>query len=165
MYCFTWDLCFICRPSDSTVAEDAGIEPRTIATFALAVRRSNHSARSPPFRLDLNHSRLDVTHKGRSHLYTRPDLIHTRQDLVHKVRSHPQAIELNHKARSHPWLGLYCRNLIYLPLEIYCLRYRFSFLPLYLGVLMPENVYVGRKEKSKNLVCGVQPQKFAPGLN
>ncbi len=31
--------CFICRPSDSTVSEDAGIEPRTVATFALAVRR------------------------------------------------------------------------------------------------------------------------------
>ncbi len=34
--------CFICRPSDSTVSEDAGIEPRTVATSALAVRRSNH---------------------------------------------------------------------------------------------------------------------------
>jgi hypothetical protein len=38
--------CFICRPSDSTVSEDAGIEPRTVATTALAVRRSNYSARS-----------------------------------------------------------------------------------------------------------------------
>jgi hypothetical protein len=28
--------CFICRPSDSTVSEDAGIEPRTVATSALA---------------------------------------------------------------------------------------------------------------------------------
>ncbi len=36
--------CFICRPSDSTVPEDAGIEPRTVATFALAVKRSNHAA-------------------------------------------------------------------------------------------------------------------------
>jgi hypothetical protein len=34
--------CFICRPSDSTVLTDAGIEPRTVATCALAVRRSNH---------------------------------------------------------------------------------------------------------------------------
>jgi hypothetical protein len=33
---------FICRPSDSTVPTDAGIEPRTVATGALAVRRSNH---------------------------------------------------------------------------------------------------------------------------
>jgi hypothetical protein len=33
---------YCCRPSDSTVSEDAGIEPRTIATLALAVRRSNH---------------------------------------------------------------------------------------------------------------------------
>ncbi len=38
--------CFICRPSDSTVSEDAG--PRTVATLALADRRSNHSARSHP---------------------------------------------------------------------------------------------------------------------
>jgi hypothetical protein len=37
--------CFICRlPSDSTVSEDAGIEPRTVATSALAVRRSSYSA-------------------------------------------------------------------------------------------------------------------------
>ncbi len=31
--------CFICRPSDSTVPTNAGIEPRTVATSALAVRR------------------------------------------------------------------------------------------------------------------------------
>jgi hypothetical protein len=37
---------FICRPSDSTVSEDAGVELRTGATSALEVRRSNHSARS-----------------------------------------------------------------------------------------------------------------------
>jgi hypothetical protein len=40
--------CFTCRPSDSTVSEDAGIEPRTVATSALAVRRSRHSATSHP---------------------------------------------------------------------------------------------------------------------
>jgi hypothetical protein len=34
--------CFICRPPDSTVPTDAGIEPRTVASGALAVRRSNH---------------------------------------------------------------------------------------------------------------------------
>jgi hypothetical protein len=33
--------CFICLPSDSTVWEDAAIEPRTVATLALAFRRSN----------------------------------------------------------------------------------------------------------------------------
>ncbi len=38
--------CFICRPSDSNVSEYAGIEPRTVATLALAVRSSNNSARS-----------------------------------------------------------------------------------------------------------------------
>ncbi len=43
--------CFICRHYDSTVSEDAGIKPRTVATTALAayllaVRPSKHSARS-----------------------------------------------------------------------------------------------------------------------
>jgi hypothetical protein len=36
--------CYIFRPSDSTVSEDAGSEPRSVANLALAVRRSNHSA-------------------------------------------------------------------------------------------------------------------------
>ncbi len=40
--------CFICRPSDSTVSEDAVIVPRTVAILALTARRSNHSARSHP---------------------------------------------------------------------------------------------------------------------
>ncbi len=40
--------CFICRPSDFTVSEDAGIEPRTVTTLALAARRSNHLAGSHP---------------------------------------------------------------------------------------------------------------------
>ncbi len=40
--------CFICRPSDSTVPTDARIEPRIVATGALAVRRSNQEARSHP---------------------------------------------------------------------------------------------------------------------
>ncbi len=46
MYCIS--NCIICRPSDFTVSEDAGTEPRTVATTALAVRRCNHSARSRP---------------------------------------------------------------------------------------------------------------------
>ncbi len=43
--------CFICRPSDSTVSEDAGIEHWTVATLALTARRSNHHARSHPHSL------------------------------------------------------------------------------------------------------------------
>jgi hypothetical protein len=42
LYCIQH--CFICRPSDSTVSEDAGIEPRTVATMALMARRSSLSA-------------------------------------------------------------------------------------------------------------------------
>jgi hypothetical protein len=37
--------CFIFRPLDSTVSEDAGIESRTVETLALTARHSNHSAR------------------------------------------------------------------------------------------------------------------------
>jgi hypothetical protein len=50
VFLFTYDIqdCFICRPSDSTVSEDAMIEPRAVATTALAVRRSDHTARSHP---------------------------------------------------------------------------------------------------------------------
>ncbi len=41
MYCIQH---FICRPSDFTVSEDAGIEPMNVATSALAVSRSDHTA-------------------------------------------------------------------------------------------------------------------------
>ncbi len=64
--------CFICLPSDSTASEDAGIEPRTVATSALTIRRSSHT------RLGLIHTRLDLIH-------SRLDLIYTRLDLIHKV--------------------------------------------------------------------------------
>jgi hypothetical protein len=41
--------CFICRPSDSSVSEDARIKSKTVATLALTARRSNQSARSHPY--------------------------------------------------------------------------------------------------------------------
>ncbi len=78
-FTFLIQQCFICRPSDSTVSEDAGIELRTGTTLALAVGRSNHSARSPLFRLDL--------------ICTRLDLFHTRLDVTHKARSHPHSTD------------------------------------------------------------------------
>jgi hypothetical protein len=43
--------CFIRRPSDSTVSEDARIESRVVTTLTLVVRRSNYSVRQT--RLDL----------------------------------------------------------------------------------------------------------------
>ncbi len=50
LFVYFFQHCFICRPSNSPVSGDAGIEPTTLA---LAVRRSsNHSARSHPFILD-----------------------------------------------------------------------------------------------------------------
>jgi hypothetical protein len=77
--------CFICHPSDSTVSEDVGIEPWTVVTTALAVRRLNHSAGawiSSTTRLDLINSRLDLIHTLLDLIHTRPDLIHTRLDLI-----------------------------------------------------------------------------------
>jgi hypothetical protein len=56
--------CVICHPSDSIVSEDAGTESRTVATTALAVRRSIHSARSHP------HSARCHPHSARSHPHT-----------------------------------------------------------------------------------------------
>ncbi len=53
--------CFIFRSSDSTVSEDAGIEPRTVATLALTVRRST------PL-LDLIHA--DIIYKKSSYYLT-----------------------------------------------------------------------------------------------
>jgi hypothetical protein len=54
--------CFTHCPSDSTVSEDAGFEPRSVATLALAVRCSNPTRPSPqilsPTRLDLIHQWL-----------------------------------------------------------------------------------------------------------
>jgi hypothetical protein len=34
--------CYICRPSDSTVSKDGGIEPMTVATLVLAFRPFQH---------------------------------------------------------------------------------------------------------------------------
>ncbi len=52
--------CFICRPSDFTVSEDAGIEPRIVATTALAADALTTRLDLIHFRLDLIHARLDL---------------------------------------------------------------------------------------------------------
>jgi hypothetical protein len=72
--------CFICRPSDSTVSEDTGNEPRTVAaTTALAVRRSNHAARSHP-------------HSARSHRQSTANAMASHMYLFRKGRKTPPAI-------------------------------------------------------------------------
>ena len=52
-----------------------GIEPRTVATTALAVRRSTT-------RQDLIHTLLDLIHARLDLIHTRLDLIHSRLDLI-----------------------------------------------------------------------------------
>jgi hypothetical protein len=54
---------FTCRPSDSTVSEDAVL---TVAILALSARCSNHLVRSHPQGLGLIHW-LDLIIKARSH--------------------------------------------------------------------------------------------------
>ena len=73
-----YSYCFICRPSDSTVSEDAGIKPRTVATSALAARRSrsNHPARFYP------HSARSHPHSARSHPLSARS--HPHIDLIFK---------------------------------------------------------------------------------
>ncbi len=84
--------CFISRPSDSFVSEDAGIEPRTVATVALAVRRSDLSAGSHPqlgyisstARLYIIHSSA-ISHPQLGYISStaRLYLIHSRLDPIH----------------------------------------------------------------------------------
>jgi hypothetical protein len=64
--------CFIYRPSDSIVSEDAGIEPRTVTSCDYGIGTRLHLIHTL---LDLIHTRLDL-------IYTRLDLIHTRLDLM-----------------------------------------------------------------------------------
>ncbi len=125
MACTIYDQhCFICRLLDFTLSENAGIEPRTIITSALAIRGSNHSARSHPLlgwissrnRLELilsGHTRIQFS--ARSHPLMGQISSTTRLDLIHYMaRSHPCTIGLNfihhwldlihYRARSHPLL-------------------------------------------------------------
>jgi hypothetical protein len=44
--------CFFCHPTESSVLEEVWIEPRTVATLALEVKRFSHSARSHPTFVD-----------------------------------------------------------------------------------------------------------------
>jgi len=82
--------CLICCPSDSTVSEDSGIKPRTVAsvTTALAVRCSNHSARTHPHSTRSHPHSPDLKiNSARSHLRTRLDLSQTNQNetLIKKI--------------------------------------------------------------------------------
>ncbi len=72
-------------PPLMTVTEDAWIEHRTVATFALAVRPSKDLARPHP------DSVRSHPHSARSH--------------PHSARSHPHSARSHqHSARSHPWV-------------------------------------------------------------
>ncbi len=66
--------CLICLPLDSNVSADAGIEPRTVAALALAVRRALTS-------------RIDLIHLARSYpgiLYLQT--VHVPERLLKEVK-------------------------------------------------------------------------------
>jgi hypothetical protein len=97
---------FICRPSDSTVSEDAGIAHGTVATLVLAARRSNRSASSHP------HSARSHPHSARSHplsARSHPQPAARSHSLAdgshpHSARYHPLSTRSHpHSARSHPF--------------------------------------------------------------
>ncbi len=92
-------------PSVSTVSEDAGIEPRTVATLALALTQTLEPklARSHPQLFQISFT-------------TRPELIHNSvESLPHSARSHLKLGQISSStrldliqhnlARSHPQLG------------------------------------------------------------
>ncbi len=92
--------CFICRSSDSTVSPDAGIEPRTVATLALDVRRSSHLATSHPLLGYISSTaRLHLIHcSATSHPLLGYISSTTRLHLIHySATSHP-----HYSATSHP---------------------------------------------------------------
>jgi hypothetical protein len=80
-------------PSDSTVSENARIEPRTVATKALEVRRYRSH---PQIQLDRIHTRLDLIHTQLDFIHTCLDVIRIRMDVIHTC-SQP------HSARFHPY--------------------------------------------------------------
>ncbi len=113
------------------MSEDAGIKPRTVATSALTVRRSNHSTRYNQHSGDLIHIRLDLIHDPRL------DLINTRLDIIHdSARSHQSVrLDLMHSSlknchRPRPYycaLNRYIQNNTCLLLTIFVKTRSFSF--------------------------------------
>ncbi len=114
-FLFMYDIqhCFICRPTDSTVSEDAGVEPGTVATTALAVRRSNHSARSHP------HSARSHPLSARFHPHSARSHPLSARFHPHSARSHPLSTTFHpHSARSHPHLIYYYSIYKFIPLVL-----------------------------------------------
>ncbi len=66
--------CFICCPSDYTVSEDAGIEPREVATRLNLI---DYYAKSHPL--------------SAKPIHTRRNLIHIRLNLIH-IRLNPSTL-------------------------------------------------------------------------
>ncbi len=82
--------CFICCPADSIVSEDVGIEPRTVSTSALAIRRSSHSATSHPLSTTSHpHSATSHPHSATSHPLSATSHPHSATSQPHSATSRP----------------------------------------------------------------------------
>ncbi len=89
---------------NNSSSEDAGIEPRNIATLDLAVMRSNHSVISLPLSARSHpHSARSHPQLARSHPHSARSHPHSAWSHPHSARSHPQLARSHpHSARSHP---------------------------------------------------------------
>jgi hypothetical protein len=95
--------CFICRPSDSTLSEDAGIELRSVATLASTARRSNQSARFVhKINISRNSSVLiskkqlsQLSHREKSRKVKKPTCQQRLRIPIHFIRIRIQHFRLN----------------------------------------------------------------------
>ncbi len=89
--------CLICRPSDSTVSEDAGTEPKTLRLW-------HWQPDAPATRLHLiYHSARPHPQSARSHPLSARSHPYSDRSHPHSARSHPHSDRYHqHSARSHP---------------------------------------------------------------
>ncbi len=112
--------------------------PKTVTALTLAVRRSNHSARSHPHlarslpqlarshpqRLDIIHNRLALIHTWLDIIHTRLDLIHNRLDLI------PNWLDLIHNR-----LDLIHTRLDLIHTRIYLIQNRLALIHTWLDLI------------------------------
>jgi hypothetical protein len=102
--------CFIWRPSDSTMSEDAGIEPRTVADSALAARCSNHSPRLHPWlrfstKFDLIGSSTDLRFLYLYHSSVHSLLVHRQLAKQRRVPSPTVTSPMNCPFTKRPFIN------------------------------------------------------------
>jgi hypothetical protein len=96
MFLYTDNLiqhCIVCHPTDSPEPENDEMKPRTVAVFALAVRRNNHSVRSHSqkcqdrIRIRVRHSRIHRSANSYSREYL---LVQKPMDACYEADTMPR---------------------------------------------------------------------------